>query len=623
MSALTSSDPPLLRSSADRELALTCGLIVAAVAAGAYHCGYLATPVVDDAAISIAYGHSFFEGAGWRVTPHSQPVEGFSNPLWTLLLGLSRPLGFAPEPYAHTLGIILGLLALPLFALWGPISARRLPRLEDVAAPWVAATSPTYLTWISSGMETGLQSLLLATAGVLLLRELRTGRGASVGLALALLCLTRPEGVLYVVGAGLLWLAHQALERRWAGRQALGIACWVLALVGGWYVVRWAYFADLFPNTYYAKRFWELDGSRYVKDYLAIILPLAWLALVGIVLGGLGGVASARSAALGALFLAAGGFFAWRSGDWMREWRFLAPLVPLLGVCMAAGMSGVRARATALASRGGHWRWPARIGVAAVGVTVLWVAVPALRAATLRSPRIKAAPELPFQYVASHYVGVKRRAAELGQLRPLVAAPDLGGQAMVLRDAELMDVAGLGDRAIAYHSGNAPALADYLLSEGPPFLLDAHGPSHYLSKLPDVMPRFRHIGGTEWQLIGLSATEDPRCPGGKSAALAPDREALTHLLEQDIQEGDAERGLKRWRCVLTYKPGSQLPTDEARERLADLATERAEALEDEGQRLPALRLYSLATLLDEGDAHRRRKTELLRAQVFPPPPSSG
>ncbi|MFP2929413.1 hypothetical protein ACLESO_30290, partial [Pyxidicoccus sp. 3LG] len=176
---------------------MATGLVMAAMAAMAYHCGYLAVPIVDDAAISIAYGHTFFAGEGLRLTPASQVVEGFSNPLWTLLLGLSHSLRLPPDTYAHTLGIVFGLLALPLFALWGPVSERRAPRLEDAAAPWVAAASSTYAIWISSGMETGLQSFLLALAGVLLLRELRTGVGASAGLALGLLCLTRPEGLLY------------------------------------------------------------------------------------------------------------------------------------------------------------------------------------------------------------------------------------------------------------------------------------------------------------------------------------------------------------------------------------------------------------------------------------------
>src|SRR5687767_7389407 len=124
------------------ETSLAWGLVVTAVAAAAYHCGYLAVPIVDDAGISIAYGHTFFSGEGLRVTPYSQPVEGFSNLVWTLLLGLSKPLDLPPDTYAHTLGIVLGLLALPVLALWGPASGARPLRVEDAVAPWVAAASP-------------------------------------------------------------------------------------------------------------------------------------------------------------------------------------------------------------------------------------------------------------------------------------------------------------------------------------------------------------------------------------------------------------------------------------------------------------------------------------------------
>jgi hypothetical protein len=599
---------------------LTAGLVLAAVAALAYLCGYLAVPIVDDAAISIAYGHTFFSGGGLRVTPASQPVEGFSNPLWTLLLGLSHPLSLPPDTYAHTLGIVFGLLALPLFALWGPASEHRAPRLEDAAAPWVAATSATYASWISSGMETGLQSFLLAAAGALLLRELRTGVGASTGLALGLLCLTRPEGILYTAAAGALWLVHRALERRWTGRQALGIALWLLLLVGGWFLVRWVYFADLLPNTYYAKRLWQFDGPGYVRNYLAEHERLCQLAAVGVLLGLLGGAARARTAALAALFLASGGYFAWRSGDWMREWRFLAPLVPLLGVCVAAGLSGLRARADWLRGRGARWTWPARGVVAVAAMGTLFLGVPAMKASVLRAPRIKASPELPYDFIAERFRHVRDLAERLGQARPLVGYPDLGGQAMVLRHAEVIDVAGLADYALAHHAGNYPALEDYLVSEGPPVLLDAHGPSGHLRGFQTLMSQFRALGSDHWQLVGLTDTEDPRCPGGKDAALAPDREGLARLFEQDIQEGEAERGLKRWRCVFAYKPWSALPDGDTREKLADLAEERGAALEREGKLVPALRHYSLATLLDGGDAHRRRRTEALRARVFPRQP---
>ncbi|MCP3104452.1 hypothetical protein LZ198_36870 [Myxococcus sp. K15C18031901] len=613
----TEQAPSPSRPRWSKEPWLAVGLVFAAVAAAAYHCGFLSVPIVDDAAISIAYGHTFFAGHGFRVTPSSQPVEGFSNLLWTLMLGLSRPLDAAPDTYAHTLGIVFGLLALPVFAAWGPVAGRRSPRLEDALGPWVAAASTTYATWISSGMETGLQTFLLALCGVLLLRELRTGTGAWVGLALGLLCLTRPEGLLYVVAAGLVWLCHQGLGRQWAGRQALGIAAWLVVLVGGWFVVRWVYFADWLPNTYYAKRLWSFDGPGYLRNYYTENGRLCLLAAAGLVLGLLGGAATGRQSALAALFLLAGGFFAYRNGDWMREWRFLAPLVPLLGVALAAGVAGTRERAALVGARGGRWHWGERGVVAVVVVAMLAVLGPWMKKSVMRAPGIKVHPELPYEFIANRLRVVQDQARALGQVHPLVAYPDLGGQSMVLREGEIIDVAGLGDYAMAHQSGNPAAMEDYLVSEGPPSFLDVHGPSRHLMGFRSLMTQFHALGEDRWQLNGLSATEDPRCPGGKSAALAPDRQALAKLFEQDIQEGAAERGLKRWRCVFAYKPRRELPERDELRRLSDLAEERGEALEKEGQLVPALRSYSLATLLDRGDAHLRRKTEALRARVFP------
>ena len=61
------------------------GAIGLAVLGTMVHAALLRVPVVDDAAISIAYGQSFFAGAGLRLTPVSPPVEGFSNPLWVFM----------------------------------------------------------------------------------------------------------------------------------------------------------------------------------------------------------------------------------------------------------------------------------------------------------------------------------------------------------------------------------------------------------------------------------------------------------------------------------------------------------------------------------------------------------
>jgi hypothetical protein len=598
---------------------LTTMLVLGASVGLAYHCRYLAMPIVDDAGISLAYGHTFFSGQGLRLTPFSQPVEGFSNPLWTLLLGLSLPLGLEPASYAHVLGILFGVLALPAFSLWGPAAEGRRVRLEDTLGPIVAALNPTYAYWISSGMETGPQAFLMGLSGLFVLRELRTGGSAHVGWALGLLCLTRPEGVLYTAAAGALWAVSRGLGRRWPGRQEARIGAWLLALVGGWLVVRWSYFADLLPNTYYAKRTWDFHAEDYLRNFWDTYPTLCKLAVAGAALGWLGGWAGVRRAVLAVLFLGCGIYFVWSAkGDWMREWRFLAPLVPLLGVAMAAGLSGLRNLCARLANAGAVW--PARLLGALAVAGVLVPAVPALLESIQRAPGVKNNAELPYGFIVDTFKRVRGLIEPLGQQRPLLAYPDLGGMAMVMRDAEIIDVAGLADYAVAAHSTRFPSLEDYLISEGPPILVDAHGPSGYLGNFQRLLSQFHFIGGSTFMLDGLTPTEDPRCPEGKTATLAMDAGALAQRFEQEIREDQAQQALRRWRCVSSYKPRQELPDEDTLERLAELANTRGDTLVREGKLEPALRQYSLATLLDGGNAHWRRKTERLRARLFPQPP---
>lgn len=600
---------------------VAAGLIAAAMMVLAYHCGFLAVPVVDDAAISLAYGTTFFSGHGFRVTPYSQPVEGFSNLLWTLLLGLSHPLRLPPEPYMHGLGILFGMLALPAYAFWGPAAVGRRLRWEDALAPWVAALNPTYVYWISSGMETGLETFLLGLSGVFLLRELREGRSSHVGWALGLLCLTRPEGVLFATAAGALWVVSRALERRWPGRQEARIAFWLVGLVGGWLVVRWWYFADFLPNTYYAKRFWDFHARGYLAGFFRLYEWHWRLAAVGLVLGLAGGVAGVRRAVLVALYAACGVYFVWSSkGDWMREWRFLAPLVPLFGASLAVGLSGLRRVAAWAVSYSRKWVWPGRTGVALAAVPVVLLLVASLEQSATRAEDLKKNPELPYTFVAGQFRPVRQLTESLKQARPLLAFPDLGGMSMVLRNAEIIDVAGLADYALAHHAENHAALADYLLSEGPPLLIDAHGPSGHVANYTELMAQYHGIGGATRLLNGVSPTEDPRCPEGKAATLALDAKATAERLEAELREGKPEQALRRWRCVFAYKALDELPDAATRRRLARLADERGDTLVRENQLLPALRHFSLATLLDDGNAHRRRKTEKLRGKIFPPPP---
>ena len=114
------------RAEASTSLALLTLCVVGLV----WHCIALKWEVVDDAAISVAFGRTFFEGEGFRATANSQPVEGFSNPLWTLLVGLTGPLKLSVD-FARTLAIVFGALAVVALFLWGLVigAVEVLPRV--------------------------------------------------------------------------------------------------------------------------------------------------------------------------------------------------------------------------------------------------------------------------------------------------------------------------------------------------------------------------------------------------------------------------------------------------------------------------------------------------------------
>ncbi len=600
-----------MKPGAKLETTATAALLTLVACGFVYFCHWLSWPVVDDAGISFVYGRTLFEGSGFRATPNSQVVEAFSSPLWTMLLGLSVPLHAAPEAFAWWSGVLLGAGALFVLGLWGPASEGRPLRLEDAVAPLLTAAFPTFSAWVSSGMETGLFAFTGALAGALALRGMRLEKGAGAGWALGALVLARPEAPLYVGATAAVWGLWSAFAWRipWraAGRVLLGLA----VVAGGWAALRWWLFADVVPNTYWAKRLWDFNPTGYVESFRAANSWTFGAAALGGLISLLLGSTRARAfLALG--FATAAVLFALEAkGDWMGEWRFLAPAAPFLGAAVAAGLSSARGRMGK--------PWPTRAIAALAGVMLLLATGAAFDQAFARRAAVKGNPQFAFSAVQSRSRGVGETLKGLGQRRPLIGFPDLGGLADALRDAEILDVGGLGDKAIALHTGNLTAMDDYLESEGPPVLVDCHGPSGYLSGLKRLMAWMEPAGGSTYKLKGLTADEDPRCPDGKAAVLAAPPEALLEALATDITASEPQRAIRRWRCAFAYQPDERLPRAAELRRLADVAMDRSHVEEALGALEPALRYASLATLLSAQDAHLRRRTESLRARFLPNP----
>ncbi|HET9157486.1 MAG TPA: hypothetical protein VFN91_12510, partial [Myxococcaceae bacterium] len=224
----------------------------------------------------------------------------------------------------------------------------------------------------------------------------------------------------------------------------------------------------------------------------------------------------------------------------------------------------------------------------------------------------------PAAFVRDNALRLRQRLRELGIEQARVGLADIGGAGLALRGDRVLDVAGLADYAMAAQGGNNPAMQDYLVGEGLPDVVDAHGPSGHVGGFTRLMRHYRAIGGGVWLLDGLAPGRDPRCPDGAvGPVLSTDVAELRRQIEAFIDASDAVRAIDLVRCIQAHRPATaaELRPLSTRAAEASVRAERAGGLEW------ALRLSSLATILADENAHLRRRTEQLRRRLFPPPPS--
>jgi hypothetical protein len=203
----------------------------------------------------------------------------------------------------------------------------------------------------------------------------------------------------------------------------------------------------------------------------------------------------------------------------------------------------------------------------------------------------------------------------------LVAGPDLGDLSLGLRTAEIIDLAGLADVAIARHYGDVPALRDYLVHEGLPTVLLLWGPSNYLWTMDDVLAKYRNGKDERYKIYaGATETTDDRCPSGKASALAASADEMVARVTTELGV-DPVRALAEWRCYLTYRADADLPSPARRVAMARAGEALAEEASARGDRERALRAYSFCAVVGatspRPSSRCRMEAERLRALLFP------
>ncbi len=288
--------------------------------------------VQDDAFISFRYAENWLAGHG-LVFNLGEPVEGYTNFLWVLLIAAGLRLGCEVVAWSQALGLVCG--AVTLAATWR-LARTILPgRPAALLALALLGTNSSFASYVTGGLETQLQAALFTVLVAVLLAhrgepEWSAGRLLLLSLLGATALMTRPDSAL-LVAAVCGWVLWQGPRRR-------RLVAWLL-LPGGLLVVPWlawklSFYGHLLPNTFYAKTpgwFPLLLGGVFVYSFFQVYN--LWPVLL---LGPLG-VRHWRREEHQPVALLSGFLLLWLvylvcvGGDFM-EYRFLVPVLPMLFV---------------------------------------------------------------------------------------------------------------------------------------------------------------------------------------------------------------------------------------------------------------------------------------------------
>ena len=458
--------------------------------------------LTDDAFIAFRYASNHLLGHGlvWNPAPFL-PVEGYTSLLWVVLLELVwRLTGVEPPAAANWISLLLGYATLFLacrfvarMQLPGALDRRRALLLSLVLL--LTITNRTFLTWLSSGLETSLFNLCVVWWVFCALTP-AAGRGRwwplSFTLSNAAIALARPDGLLFYAGA-LVILALAYVERRRVteppGNASRLAALVPLLVVPGHLVWRRLTYEAWLPNTYYAKHVaaWPASGGRYLGSFLLeygvwlwvlILLVAVW---TGLRRGGLRAAIPGRDhagtvvtlAVVAAHFL----YYTLVIGGDHFEYRVYSHLVPLYPVGALWLLARISSRA---------WVAPGALALfLLVSLPIPWVHWNETRGLTTRKEtHVLIRPVAPLfpavvrpvvgwwdtlqAWLISHHVGMRHQEHKIfyedqvqkwpgrdeGRRvrwpdRAVLVSLTVGVPGWVLPEVAVIDVLGLNDRVIA------------------------------------------------------------------------------------------------------------------------------------------------------------------------------
>ena len=448
--------------------------------------------LVDDAGISFAYARNLAAGHGLVAQPGLEPVEGFSNVAWVVLIALLYKVGLfilPVTPKVLSIGLVIGSFVILLKSL---SIIQRNHRLIGCMILSFVSLNPAFVSWTVSGLE---NPLLVFFCSLLLLQEIRyftnhTARFLAYPYAIAItaagISLTRPDGIFYTVAFPISILVCMRISKitnfKVLLRDITYYSIFLLVLFTSFMTFRYLYFQDLFPNTYYAK------GGPDVEDIrdLVLLMPYSISKASGLLpaAAGLSGGLLMAVLVIGIPFLAGKGRLHWSRLvlfvllglsvsayvllpiDWMGEYRFATVYFLYFFTLVFLLASDVIENCV----KDDKWK---RIALVAVFFISLANAVGYF---VTRTVTLAKNPVVPLaDVIVDQGERYNRYSRALGRDDCSVLLPDIGGMLLV-SNLRVFDLGGLCDRTIARTLvEDTAAFHDYVFDDIRPTFIDIHG----------------------------------------------------------------------------------------------------------------------------------------------------
>ena len=279
----------------------------------------------DDAYISYRYAVNWAEGYG-PVYNRGEKVEGYSNFGLVAILAIVHALGGDVIVAARAIGTASCWAMILVIYLLIRIQMSRSVALA-LAGSAAIAFHAGLSAWGRGGLETTFFAFLILFSQYVFLDECRkTQAHWKSGLLFAIAAMTRADGFIFCIGA----ISYLFIGKR-RKSEFLTFIISFLAIFIPYFIWRYNYYGELFPNTYYLKTggspFQQLRGLYYSYNFVVAFGGLVLFALPVLLTLFRDPRRDQSRLFLGASIIVMSGYIVWVGGDHMPMSRFYMPLV--------------------------------------------------------------------------------------------------------------------------------------------------------------------------------------------------------------------------------------------------------------------------------------------------------